>query len=162
MDVIEKRYPYKPRLFSSIFVVLFFGVFAGFMGYFSYQSDSGLVLNGIIEMSPTGATVFYWVITVLFVAFSALGVLLAIKSVQSKAELVLTDEYVRAPKSGISKKIITVPFNDVEKVSVQAVKGTVFLNIFHRKGKFTIVSSVLPNMADFDEVKKHIMDRVRC
>ncbi|MBL7252574.1 hypothetical protein [Alloalcanivorax marinus] len=160
--MMEERYPYKPKLLAAIVTVVFFGVLAGFMGFFSLDNDRGLVLNGIIHFSRMGATIFYWVITFVLAAFSVLGLLLIFKSLTSKGELIITDQYVRAPKSGISKKIITVPFNDVEKVSVQEVKGTVFFKIIHRKGKLTIVSSVLPKREDFEYVKKHILAHVRC
>ncbi|QJX02362.1 hypothetical protein HML84_11600 [Alcanivorax sp. IO_7] len=102
--MMEERYPYKPKLLAAIVTVVFFGVLAGFMGFFSLDNDQGLVLNGIIHFSRMGATIFYWVITLVLAAFSVLGLLLIFKSLTSKGELIITDQYVRAPKSGISKR----------------------------------------------------------
>ncbi|WP_158681376.1 hypothetical protein [Pseudoalteromonas sp. T1lg88] len=158
----EIRYPYKPKLFVAILCILFFGIFSYFTGQVASENDRGLILNRVIEFSATGASIFYWAITGLFGVLSILGAVLLFKGVTSKNELVLTDEYIQAPKSGISNKIVTVKYENIENITEQKVQKNLFLNIFHDGGKLTLVSSVLPKKEDFEYVKSHIVSRINC
>lgn len=156
------RYPYKPKLFLVIGCMLFFGVGSYFFGQIAIENDRGLILYRIIELSSTGATIFLWVMTAILALLSVLGVVFLFKGIRSKNELILTDQYIQAPKSAISNKIVTVQFKNIKEITEQKVKKDLLLHIVHDGGKLTVVSCVLPKKEDFEHVKSHIVSRISC
>lgn len=61
----EVRIPYMPNKTIFILAIFFFLACAGVMGNVAASNDRGLILNRIIEFSPQGAAIFYWVIRLL-------------------------------------------------------------------------------------------------
>lgn len=145
----EIRYPYKPRLGIAISCFLLFGIFAYFMGQIALEDADD-------------STLLYWAITLLFTALSALGILLLFKSLTSKNELILTEHYLQAPKSGISNALVKIPFKNITDIAIRKAHSNTFLTIFHKHGELTLVSSVLPKKDDFSDVMNHIASRTQC
>ena len=143
-----------------IFVIVFFGACTFFMGNEAATNEQGLILNGIIEFSTKGATIFYWAIAASSLAFVVLGFLLLIISISSKREIVITEDSITSPKSGLSKQNITVHFSDITGMYIQTVNKTKILNIEHHYGKLSIASSMLPSKTQFDELVSLIQARV--
>ncbi len=152
----EVRIPYKPNKILFILAIGFFGACAGFMGNIAITNDRGLVLNRIFEFSTQGASIFYWVITVIALAFVLVGIIALIKSFTSKREIIISDTSITSPKSGFSKLDITVNFSDVTDVTIQTVQKTKILNIDHLDGRLSIPNSMLPNKQAFEELVSHI------
>ncbi len=55
--------------------------------YKAYTNDRGLVLNGILHFSPTGATIFYAVLSVICFAVLAVTSLSLVRHVALRSEL---------------------------------------------------------------------------
>ncbi len=155
----EVRIPYKPNKIIFLLAIAFFGVCAGIMGNVAASNDRGLILNGIIEFSPQGATIFYWVISFLALAFVLVGIFALVKSMFSKREIVITNDSITSPKSGFSKQNITVNFSDITGISMQTIQKTKILNIEYPGGKLSIPNSMLPSKASFEELVSQLQKR---
>ncbi len=53
---------YRPSPKVMVLSGLFFGACAAVLGHKASTNTRGLMLNGIIELSPSGASTFYWVL----------------------------------------------------------------------------------------------------
>ena len=88
-------------------------------------------------------------------------VVVAIISVlSSKKEILLSSNNISAPKSGISKKIVTINLKDVTDVNIQSEQKQKFLNIVYQNGKLTIPQSMLPNKKLFEELTELVVSRI--
>lgn len=146
------KLPYKPNFLMLLFVIVFFSSCALILANVALNNDRGLVLNRIFEFSTQGAALFYWCLTGAAGIFVILGVIGVIFGLTSKNEIILTENKITAPKSGISKKLISINYSDIKDLSVQSVHKQKFLNIFHQGGKLTIPQSMLPNKQAFEEL----------
>ena len=150
MEIAE--YPYKPKPFSAILIILFCGGLSAFIGNQAITNDRGLILNRIIEFSINGATILYWVLTSIFIIGCLLGVLMLIKSFSSSRLVSLTEKSIISPKSGFNNKNIVIPYKDITNLSFQKVQRQIFLLIHYSGKKISIPQSVLPNEAAFRDL----------
>lgn len=155
----EVRIPYKPKKIGLILGIAFFSVCAAITGNEAASNDRGLVLNRIIEFSPQSVTVFYWVITIISLAFVVLNIFLLVKSGLSKREIVITDDSITSPKSGLSNQLITVDFSDITDINIQTIQKTKILNIEYLGGKLSIPKDMLPSKASFEELVSQLQNR---
>jgi len=155
----EVRIPYKPNKIIFILTIVFFGVCSVVMVNAAATNNRGLILNRIIEFSPQGATMFYWVIAAAALAFVLFGLLALVKSMKSKREIVITNDSITSPKSGFSKRSITVRFSDIIGIHMQTIQKTKVLKIEYQGGKLSIPNSMLPNKASFEELVSELRAR---
>ena len=156
----EVRFQYKPNVILFILVALLFSACTAVLGNIAITNDRGLVLNRILEFSTGGATSFYWVLTVCAAVFVVIAIVGFISGLSTKKEIVLTESSISAPKSGISKKVVTLKYSEISDVSMQAIQNQKFLNILHQGGKLTIPQSMLPRQNDFDKLVNLIASKV--
>ena len=138
----------------------FFGAIAFFMGREAMFNDRGLVINGLIHLGPSGATVFYWCIAAIGGAFVAIGIPALFVGLFSSRQVTLTATEISAPGFGFSRTATVVKLADIQHLSTQVVQKQRFLNVFHTNGKLTINESFLPSRAAFEELCAAIASRV--
>lgn len=153
-------YPYKPKPHLMLLVVVLFGALALFMSRMALGNDRGLILNGLIHLGPSGATIFYWCIAAIGAAFVAIGLPAMFVGLFASHQVTLTSTDVSARKSAFSRKPTVVKLSDIRDLSLQVVQGDRFLNIHHTNGKLTIIKSHLPDETAFNELCNAIADRV--
>lgn len=156
----ELRIPYKPNKMIFITGIAFSGIGAGLMGYVAATNDRGLILNGILEFSPQGATIFYLVMAAAATAFVLIAFLALAKFAVSEREIVISEFSITAPKSGLSKLDITVNFSDITDISIQTIQKTKILNIDHTGGKLSIPNSMLPSEQAFDGLVSELQSKL--
>lgn len=156
----EVRIPYKPNKIIMILAIAFFGACAGFMADIAANNDRGLILNRVIELSPQNATIFYWVIASASMVFVVVGFFALVKSFFTNREIVITETSITSPKSALSKLDVTVNFSDISNVTIQTIQRTRILNIKYSGGKLSILNSMLPNKAAFEELVSQVQARV--
>jgi len=147
-----KRYPYKQKWWAGPACAVFFGLCAWMFWHKAHQAPRGLIINHAIELSPSGAQAFHWLLFVAALVFVALGLMVTALSFQQARYITLTSRAVSAPKNGFSKVAVEVPFDSITSLQVQAVQRQRFLHIHHRAGKLSIAQSMLPSQADFEEL----------
>lgn len=145
-------FPYKPKTLIFVVSIVFFLICALFLGNIALSNDRGLVLNRIFEFSTQGATIFYWCLTAASGVFVVVGTIALYSGLKTRKEIVLTDDKILAPKSGMSNKIISVMYSEITDLNIQSVQKQRFLNIIHPGGKLTIPQSMLANKQAFDEL----------
>ncbi len=146
------KYPYKPKPIVAIAVTLFFAGCAAIIGKQALNNDRGLILNRIIEFSPSGATTFYWLLTILSVLAVVVGMFMLIKSLSAPRFVLLTQESLVSPKAGFSKNSITIPYDTINSLTIQEVQKQKFLMVHYSGKKISIPQSLLPNKETFDEL----------
>jgi len=150
MAIIE--HPYKPRPWTMLLASAFFAGVAAVMAHAAMTNDRGLILNGIIRLSPQGATNFYWCIAGLGAAFVVVGLPLFVMGLTSKACIRLTATELSMPRSAFSRTTRVVSLAQIQGTDVHAVNGQRFLTVLLADGEVSIAQSMLPNAAAFEEI----------
>jgi hypothetical protein len=156
-----QEYEYKPKWTVIVLCGAFFGLGALILGAKAANTDRGVVINGIIELGPDGAAVFYWVLTGCSIAFVGIAALLVYHRVNFQQRLVFGPVAMTVPESRWSREEQEIAYRDIDSLSTVTVSGQRFLNVMHSGGKFTITASMLPSKAAFDEVCELLAEKVR-
>ncbi len=154
------RYAYRPNPLWMALGAAFFAVCAVFLGLEAANNDRGLILNGVIELSTRGATIFYWTLAGASAAFVAAGLAGAVAGLVSPQHVTLTATDLSAPRSAFSRRPTVVALADVHGLEIQQVQQQRFLTIRHRGGKLAINRSFLPDAAAFDALCEALAARV--
>lgn len=145
-------YPYHPRpvaMFLSTLLVLGATLF---MGYSALTNDRGLILNGLLHFDPGGATVFYWLITlIIFGGFVFLSRSLFV-TVLSSPTLEVTDGYISAPPTAASRNNVVVKFSEIQRLRLFEHRGYRFLDLEYGDNTLRIRERFLPDQATFESV----------
>ena len=152
--IMEREYDYRPGLAVVLLSGIFFAACALVLGARAYTNDRGLVINGIIELSPGSATVFYCVLTGFSVGFVAAAAVLAGTQLTLHQRIAYTETCLILPRSRWSAEEVTVPFSDILSYSAREIYGQRMLTIVYKGGKFTVGASMLPSTEAFDEICK--------
>jgi hypothetical protein len=149
---MERQYDYRPRWTTIIFGALFFGACAIVLAIEASSNQRGMILNSMIVFTPTGATIFYWVLTATSVGFVIISGFLLFWRATRRQRIAVTDICLIIPRSRFSTDELSVPFGDIVEVSVFAVARQRSLTIVHKGGRFTLAASLLPKNQDFDQI----------
>ena len=145
----EISYQYKPRLKTGILALLFFGLCSFALYHKAQTNDVGLIINGIIELSQNGATIFYYSLFGGAITFVILGVLIIFNNLTSKREIKLTETCLVRPKNGFSSQTHSIPYSEIASIEEQLVYNQTFLKINHKSGKNSIPQSMFKNKETF-------------
>jgi len=158
----EKCYRHEEGLWSCIgFAVfaIFIGLCAFTLGLAAVTNDRGLIINGIIRMGPTTATIFYALGAVF------LGVFFVLSAVTAVGRLVKPDSVVLGPdgivfcRGWLFPKQEIVPFKSIQCMSQQqgSKAGTRYLILTGESRKFLICERRLSRAQDYDEIHAVIL-----
>jgi hypothetical protein len=149
---VEREYAYRPKWTTIVLASLFFGAGALFFAAMAKDNDRGLIINGIIELSPGGARIFYWALAALSVGLVAAASTMAMVRLTLRQRIAVGTTCITVPRSRWSSEEIAVPFAEIIRLSTSDVSGQRFLKVVYRGGKFKLVASMLPSEGDFDEI----------
>ena len=155
------QYPYKPRPWFVLLGAAFFGAIAWFMSKEALTNDRGLILNGLIELSVRGATIFYWSMAAIGATFVAVAIPLFILGLVGKSVLTLTATDLAAPHSVFSRRSTVIRLSDIKQIVVQTVQKQRFLKVYHSSGDLSIAQSMLPSRSAFDDIHAALVARSR-
>jgi hypothetical protein len=158
---IEREFEYKPRWTTILACGAFFSLCAVVLGIKAANNGGGLLINGIIELGPAGATIFYWVLTAGSVGFVAAAVLIAYHRLMYRQRLAFSQSALIGPASRWSQQEREIAYRDICELSTVTVSGQRFLYITHLGGKYTISASLLPSKAAFEEICELLAEKVR-
>jgi hypothetical protein len=60
--MMQREYPLRAKRRTVLFVIVFFSVCGWILGDKALANDRGLLINGLIHLSPPQATIVYWCI----------------------------------------------------------------------------------------------------
>jgi hypothetical protein len=142
MDAPVHEYEYRAKWWMLILSAVFFSFCTVASAHRASTNDRGLILGGRIELGPTGATVFYWVLF----AFGLLAVLcslvLGYQRLRYRRRIVLGPESIRVPANGWSAVEKQIDYRSIRTVTVMVMPmyaGRV-LTITYTGGKADVLS----------------------
>jgi hypothetical protein len=153
---LTRTYPYNGSPTRLAGATLFFIACATFFGYRARVNDRGLILNGILTFSPSGATLFYWVLTAMSVGMVIAGFLALIGQSLGSATLEITESTIRIPRGLLKTKVHEVQFAEVRDLSEVEIHGRGFFYLHTCQGKYYVNSTLLPSKEAYEEVKRLI------
>jgi hypothetical protein len=152
MTNVEIEFTYKPKPLIMLLCLLMFGTCAALFGLFAVSNNSGLIINGVIELSPFGATIFYWCFFTGSVCLALLGFIGLFRSFTSKQRIAFTASSLIVPRSNWSTEEMTIPYRDITALTLSRVGGQRSLNIYFADKKKGLSASWLPTKKAFNEV----------
>jgi hypothetical protein len=161
MSNVEREYEYKNKWTFALLAGGFFTLAAVVLGAKAFYNARGLILNGIIEMGPTGATVFYWVLFALSAIFVLIALLMICHRLAVRQRLVLGRTALIVPASFWSSGEKEIEYQDIQELTPLCASGQRWLYVTHAGGRHTIMGSMLPTAAAFDEICELLAARVR-
>ncbi|HET6764128.1 MAG TPA: hypothetical protein VFH27_10660 [Longimicrobiaceae bacterium] len=149
-DTLEFRY--QPRVRTMLIAIVFFGAAAAVMANAAATNQRELIIEGMIHLSVAGATKFYLGLSVAAALFVVAGALGLTAGRRTPRYVRLTPTEISAPKSFFAKEPTVVPLGQIREVEVQTIQKQRMLNIYHAQGSLTVIQSMLPNPAAFEEL----------
>ena len=129
----------RPSLAIALLGSLFFGACTAVLGYKALTNDKGLTLKGILEFGPLGATIFFWILTVLSALFVLVGVWTILTTLfHGVPDVVLTDTSIAFPVGFPMKRTFMLPYSDIAGLSNLEINGQRFLYLHSAKRKYCI------------------------
>jgi hypothetical protein len=127
---------------------LFFGVCAAVLGHKASTNTRGLILNGVIELDPSSASIFYWVLTVVSLLFVFVtGWTIVTTLVHGVPDVVLTDDAISFPVGFPVKRPFRLPYSEITGLSRSEVSGQRFLMLHTATKKHHVVLNWLGSKA---------------
>jgi hypothetical protein len=122
------------------------------MGDMAMNNDQGFTLGRALALSPRGASILYWCVAAVVIAFVIIGFAAYYVAVNNAHQVILTRLSISAPKYGLSRLPTVIPLAEITTLEVQKIQRQRFLHINHRGGRLSIAASHLPKRETFDEL----------
>jgi hypothetical protein len=155
-DAPTLRYAYRPKTWVMVLSGLFVAICAVVLARVAQSNDRGVIINHLITLDTGQATIFYWVLSAVSVAFVVAAISGVIRSLRAPREVMVDARGVTVPVRGGPA---TIAFADITDLRIQRVQSQKFLIIHHCGGKATITRSLMPSNADFDTLVEAITAR---
>jgi hypothetical protein len=157
---MNQTFRYRAKPTTMILAGGFFALCGSFYVYKAAINDRGLIVNGIIELGPTGATAFYAVLAALSALFVVVAVIAMIHGLLREPVLTLADDHIVVPGSLLRRQSRRIDFGTVTKASIQSVHRQRFLTLWSTQGKASIARSMLDSDQVFDRIVDAVTSRI--
>lgn len=149
--LIEREYDYKPSWWIILLGGAMFGVATVFFVYRALLNDRGLIINGLIELSQNGATIFYWVFAFFSLCFVLTVIAITFHRLKFHQRLAFTHSELIVPASRWSAAEKSIRYDDISNLSVTQISRQKFLYIYHSGEKYIVNASMLSSSKVFEE-----------
>lgn len=126
-----------------LFATAFFSVCTVALGLAASRNNRGMLIGGVIELGPTGATVFYWVLFTFGVLSVICLVALGYQRLRYRRRIVLGHQSIIVPANGWSAAEKQIDFRDIQTLTafrLPMFAGRV-LNITYIGGRCNILQT---------------------
>jgi hypothetical protein len=161
MGNADRAYAYQPRWTLIVFCAVFFGLVAVILGVQAHGNNHGVIINRLIELSPSGATTFYWILCACSVGFVTIAAFLTCHRLIFHQRLAFGPTALLVPASRWSSAEQQIGYRDIQALSRVQVGGQRFLYVIHSDGTYMITASMLPSKAVFEEVCELLAAKVQ-
>ena len=158
MGGVEREYIYQTKWTFIIVLSTLSGLATAGFGVMAARNDQGLRIDEI-ELGPTGASAFYWLMCALGAGFVVIGVLLVYHRLTFHQRIAFTPTTVVVPVSRWSREEMEILYRDILALATNKVYGQRFLYVEHVGGKYTIDGAMLPSKAAFAEIRDLLASR---
>ncbi len=140
---------------------LFFAVCAAALGHRASTNTKGLSLNGIIEFSPAGASIFYGFLAVLSLVFVVLAwwTIVAMK-IRGIPDLVLSADAISFPVGFPFKRAFDLPYSQITGLNRNDISGQRLLIIVTKSKKHQIALNWLGSKEAEARMVQELADRL--
>ncbi|MCC6820575.1 MAG: hypothetical protein IT579_07585 [Verrucomicrobia subdivision 3 bacterium] len=115
------------------------------MAYKAANNTVGLIINGIITLGPSGATVFYWAISALGAGFVLLAVLLIARRIASPQIVELGTDALYLPHGRLQRQTSRIAYSEIQGLAEVRISGQIFLYVTAGGLRYTITASLFPD-----------------
>lgn len=150
--LIEREYEYKPSWWIILLGGAMFGFATVFFVYRAFSNDRGLIINRVIELSESSATIFYWVFAFLSLCFVLTVIAITYHRLKFHQRLAFTDSELIVPASRWSAAEKSIKYADVSSLSVMEISGQKFLYVYHSGEKYIVNAALLSSKKTFEEI----------
>lgn len=158
---MSEQFPYRAKPGTMLLAGAFFGACAAFGFYKAATNEQGMIINGLIELGPRGASVFWLVLAIVSALFVLTAVVAVIHGLVTKSVLVLGEDYLVVPAGNLLKRrAVRIDFRDLRDATLQDVAGQQFLALRTTDTKVTITRSLLSPDTAFDRLHDVIRARL--
>lgn len=161
MDDAEREYPYRMKWILILCGIPFFSGGAVAVGREALRNEAGMVINGVIEMGPWFVTGLYWVFSAFAVAGLALYVWAGFLRLANDRRVAFGPTSVAVPAARLPPDVVEIAYGDITGCSFARVNSNRFVHITHPGGTHTVLASMLPSNAVFDEVCQLLVAKVQ-
>lgn len=158
MENKTKTYEYRPKWSLLLLGILFFSGCSAFIAYEAYSNNRGLIINRIIKLDISEATVFLWILCsfgILLVCMGVIGVV--VRLINPKTSISLNQDFIELPTGFLIKKKARVEFSRIIELQDRTVYNQVFFEIKTNNKKYSISRSLLPNHFEYEELRISII-----
>ena len=155
--------PYRARWRLILGGGFFFGMLLLACVLFALTNRGGLIIGHpapIIELSPRGAAIFFWVLAAFFGCFFVFVGSLAVHRLMRSQRIAFTRTALLVPRSRWSADELAVPFGSITKIELHQIRHFRDLHVCHSGGLVTIRSYLLPSRVAFDEIHQFLRERM--
>jgi hypothetical protein len=143
-----RRYPHRPKTTTMLWAGSFFAVCGAFLVHRAVTNDRGLIINGLIYLAPTSATVFYAVLAVLSGGFVAMAAIAWIdNAVNGPRHVVLYEDAIELPATLFRRRPRRVPYARIRAIELWEVNRQVGIHLVLDEGKVGLGRSMLGEVA---------------
>lgn len=153
------RFAYKPKTLTMILAGGFFALGAVVLAFRAASNDRGLILNGIINMDQGGATTFYYMLAGLGALMSVGGFIGFVHSLRGPKFVELDETGIAFP-GNLGQKPVRIAYDAIKRLEQGGAYRQRWLYIFHTGGRHAIMSSMLANAGQLDEIEALLARRI--
>jgi hypothetical protein len=122
------KFEVTPKPMKMLLGIVFFG--AGALVFAGQMLDTrGVIINGLIELGPLGADIFYAILIGICIVFIALATFALLKSFGDKTFVTIDSQSITGPIRYGGSSLVRISFTSVRDVNVSRVNNTEFLVI---------------------------------
>ncbi|MFL9883262.1 hypothetical protein PQR66_09515 [Paraburkholderia agricolaris] len=153
-----KEYRYRPNYLYAAIAVAMFLLMALFMFSVAVDNDSGLIIDSLIELSPSGATSFYEIVALGALGGAIAGCYVVYLSLTGRRVITLSPTELAYPSSAYAREISTIPLSSVVRVSLRKVSWRKYFHVQHRLGEVRLSRLLFESEAAFDDFQASFSD----
>ena len=154
------RYRYVARLGKMLLVLLFFAGCLAFYVWRAATNDRGLIINGVIELGSSGATLFFATLAAASAGFVLIGLWALAAHFGAPSYLVFDEDALSIP-SRFGRKPRSVPYAAIRSMQLVRIQGQSMLQITTDGRSATLAAIMLASDAQLREVRELLSARVR-
>lgn len=156
----ELKFDYKPSLLLMAACSILFGGCSVLFLYKCIYSANILVINHLIELSPSSARAFWGILALPSIAFTGIGLVGILTSMQKPKVIRLTGNEIFLPKNVFSQEIVYLPLSNIASISERTLNSNVFLELMtHNKKRYSIQRSMTRTKDEYSQLKDELVSR---
>ncbi|QVL31259.1 hypothetical protein KIH39_20790 [Telmatocola sphagniphila] len=156
-----QEYAYRPK-FKTILIMLILGALGAiFASSKAVHNNRRLIIFRIIELDPSEASIFYWILAAFCAAIVLTSLALTYHRMTFHQRVVIGPQSIIVPASRWSHEEKEIEYRNIINLSRSEINKLLIIYIMHTGGKNHINADFMPSKAAYEECCELITSRVR-